>query len=127
MNLEWQHMFGSNSSDTASNRTMIHTESAISVPEPDHSLHDKSYIKCKFFISRISFDFFFIDRSASCKIELRELLARKQEAYYVSARGRELAEQAAWRSPLPPPGWRCRGTLVAHLHEHRGAINKQVS
>lgn len=39
-------------------------------------------------------------------------------------RSREWAEQAAWQPPLPPPGWRLRGSLVAHLHEHRNAITK---
>lgn len=25
---------------------------------------------------------------------------------------------------MPPPGWRLRGTLVAHVHEHRSVITK---
>lgn len=45
MNLEWQHMFGS-SDGGASSRTMIHSENTILPPEPDHSLHDKSYVEC---------------------------------------------------------------------------------
>lgn len=43
------------------------------------------------------------------------------DCYY---RGREWAEQAAWQPPLPPPGWRLRGSLVAHLHEHRATVTR---
>lgn len=39
-------------------------------------------------------------------------------------RSKDWAEQAAWHPQLPPPGWRLRGTLVAHLHEHRSPISK---
>ncbi|KAH3825412.1 hypothetical protein DPMN_127287 [Dreissena polymorpha] len=28
------------------------------------------------------------------------------------------------RTDLPPSNWRPRGLLVAHLHEHRGPINR---
>jgi phosphoinositide-3-kinase regulatory subunit 4 len=45
----------------------------------------------------------------------------------MAVRSREWAEQVAWRPPLPPPNWRLRGSLVAHLHEHRGAISRCVS
>lgn len=47
--------------------------------------------------------------------------------YHICYRSREWAEQTAWQPPLPPPGWRLRGSLVAYLHEHRGAITKLVS
>lgn len=39
-------------------------------------------------------------------------------------RSKEWSEQAAWQPQLPPPGWRLRGSLVAHLHEHRSAVTK---
>lgn len=44
--------------------------------------------------------------------------------YHYFNRSKEWAEQAAWQPQLPPPGWRLRGSLVAHLHEHRGPITK---
>lgn len=66
------------------------------------------------------------DRCAPCRSDLRKLIARKHELYVSMARSRELAEQAAWAPHIPPPGWRLRGSLVAHLHEHRGCVNKSV-
>lgn len=69
---------------------------------------------------------YYLDRSAPCRSELQELSRRKQELHTVAVRGREWAEQVAWRSPMPPPSWRLRGSLVAHLHEHRGAISRYV-
>lgn len=55
---------------------------------------------------------------------MSNLKGRQQEQYLESLRNREWAEHAAWRPQLPPPGWKLRGTLVAHLHEHRNAVNK---
>lgn len=65
-----------------------------------------------------------LDRCAPCKSELRKLIGRKQEMYNKTTRAREMAEQAAWGPHIPPPGWRLKGTLVAHLHEHRSSVNK---
>lgn len=55
---------------------------------------------------------------------MANLKSRQQEHYIEALRSKEYAEQAAWQPPLPPPGWHLRGLLVAHLHEHRAAINK---
>lgn len=46
---------------------------------------------------------------------------------HFSFRSKEWAEQAAWQPQLPPPGWRLRGSLVAHLHEHRGPVTRLVT
>ncbi|KAL0276782.1 UNVERIFIED_CONTAM: hypothetical protein PYX00_004283 [Menopon gallinae] len=118
MNSEWQHMFGNGDSlmqQTTKTSNMTVTADIPSSPqyslisEVDHSLHEKSYIQY---------------RCAPCRSDLRRLIARKQELYVSMARSRELAEQAAWAPHIPPPGWRLRGSLVAHLHEHRGSVNK---
>ncbi|KAF5307655.1 hypothetical protein FQR65_LT06710 [Abscondita terminalis] len=73
------------------------------------SLHERSYIQY---------------RTANCSVELRKLLGRQQDHFLEALRTKEWAEQAAWQPRLPPPGWRLRGSLVAHLHEHRGPITK---
>ncbi|KDR14050.1 phosphoinositide 3-kinase regulatory subunit 4 isoform X2 [Zootermopsis nevadensis] len=128
MNEEWQHMFGGTPeshsqhrlSDTGSmsppNGTSavgdIYASPQHSIDTDHTSLHERSYIEY---------------RSAPCRSELQELSRRKQELHTVAVRGREWAEQVAWRSPMPPPSWRLRGSLVAHLHEHRGAISRLVA
>ncbi|XP_071440948.1 phosphoinositide 3-kinase regulatory subunit 4 [Hetaerina americana] len=81
--------------------------------EVDHSLQEHSYIQY---------------RCAPCRLELRELLRRKQDQQAVAVSGRDWAEQSMWEPQrTPPPGWRLRGNLVAHLHEHRGAVNRLVA
>ncbi|XP_051157774.1 phosphoinositide 3-kinase regulatory subunit 4 isoform X2 [Leptopilina boulardi] len=80
----------------------------------DHSLHERSYIQY---------------RCAPCRLELRQLTYRKQEQYAAALRAQHWADNIAWQngSRLLPNGWRPRGALVAHLHEHRAAINRLVS
>ncbi|CAG9829186.1 unnamed protein product [Diabrotica balteata] len=78
-------------------------------PSSNVSLHERSYIQY---------------RKSNCYIELANLKARQQDHYFEALRNKEWAEQATWRPQLPPPGWRLRGVLVAHLHEHKGAVNK---
>lgn len=78
-------------------------------------------------------------------MDLTNLIMRQQEHYLEALRfaivtvllsmnairkfyrSKDWAEQAAWHPQLPPPGWRLRGTLVAHLHEHRSPITKLVT
>ncbi|CAH1115369.1 unnamed protein product [Psylliodes chrysocephalus] len=78
-------------------------------PSSNVSLHERSYIQY---------------RKSNCYIELANLKSRQQDHYFEALRNKEWAEQAAWRPQLPPPGWRLRGVLVAHLHEHKGIVNK---
>ncbi|XP_049778491.1 phosphoinositide 3-kinase regulatory subunit 4 [Schistocerca cancellata] len=127
MNEEWQTMFGTSDLQSPSTRysdggsmsppTSSMTGDAQSSPqhsiEADHSIHERSYIQY---------------RCAPCRLELRQLTARRQELHRVALQGREqLDEQEVWEPPLLPPTWRLRGALVAHLHEHRGAVNRLVS
>ncbi|KAG5888474.1 hypothetical protein JTB14_022104 [Gonioctena quinquepunctata] len=78
-------------------------------PSSNVSLHERSYIQY---------------RKSNCYIELANLKTRQQDHYLEALRSKEWAEQATWRPQLPPPGWRLRGILVAHLHEHKGPVNK---
>jgi phosphoinositide-3-kinase regulatory subunit 4 len=80
-------------------------------------------MKCKEFKCD---DVYCSDRCAPCRLELQQLAYRKQELHTVAVRSKEWAEQVAWKPLLPPPNWRLRGLLVAHLHEHRGAISRYV-
>lgn len=89
----------------------IHTSPQYSL-DTDHSLHERSYIQY---------------RCAPCHLELKKLIVRKQELYNNAVQGHEWCDPAMWEAPIPPPGWKLRGSLVAHLHEHKGAVNRIVS
>ncbi|XP_012287746.1 phosphoinositide 3-kinase regulatory subunit 4 isoform X2 [Orussus abietinus] len=80
----------------------------------DHSLHERSYIQY---------------RCAPCRLEVRQLTYRKQEQHAAALRAQHWADNIAWQSGsrLLPSGWRPRGIPVAHLHEHRAAVNRLVS
>ncbi|KOX70771.1 Phosphoinositide 3-kinase regulatory subunit 4 [Melipona quadrifasciata] len=80
----------------------------------DHSLHERSYIQY---------------RCAPCRLEVRQLTYRKQEQHAAALRAQHWADNIAWQagSRLLPSGWRPRGVPVAHLHEHRAAVNRLVS
>ncbi|KZC10923.1 Phosphoinositide 3-kinase regulatory subunit 4 [Dufourea novaeangliae] len=80
----------------------------------DHSLHERSYIQY---------------RCAPCRLEVRQLTYRKQEQHAAALRAQHWADNIAWQtgSRLLPSGWRPRGVPVAHLYEHRAAVNRLVS
>ncbi|KAJ8911373.1 hypothetical protein NQ315_014204 [Exocentrus adspersus] len=86
-----------------------HNQFVSGDPSSNISLHERSYIQY---------------RRSNCYIELANLKNKQQEHYFEALRSKEWEDQATWRPQLPVPGWRLKGRLVAHLHEHRGAINK---
>ncbi|XP_054259125.1 phosphoinositide 3-kinase regulatory subunit 4 isoform X2 [Macrosteles quadrilineatus] len=79
--------------------------------DTEYSIQERSYIQYRY---------------APCKLELRRLVSRRQELHAAATRAKDWAEHEAWIPPLPPPGWRLRGSLVAHLHEHKAAVNRLV-
>lgn len=123
MNEEWQAMFGTTEDcgspgRTAENRSVSpidsesghHTTSSIPSSKPISEGDKKGNIKC----------------ISSCKKELENLLAIKCEEHLECVRKRRALDTLAWDTRLPPPGWRPRGHLMAHLHEHHGAVNRLV-
>lgn len=66
----------------------------------------------------------FLECISSCKKELETLVAIKREEHLECVRKRRALDTLAWDTRLPPPGWRPRGHLMAHLHEHHGAVNR---
>nr|XP_045600663.1 phosphoinositide 3-kinase regulatory subunit 4-like isoform X2 [Procambarus clarkii] len=122
MNEEWQAMFGTAEDHSALSRATDNR--SVSPVEPDPASRtvpvtklpsvdgeNKGIIKC----------------ISSCKLELENLVAMKREEHLVCVKKHRAMETLAWDTRLPPPGWRPRGHLVAHLHEHRGAVNRLVS
>ena len=63
-------------------------------------------------------------RHAACKLELRNLVVKKRDQHSSDQMTKDLLDNAAWENRPPPPNWRRRGQLVAHLHEHKGAVNR---
>lgn len=123
MNEEWQAMFGTAEDRVSPNRAVDNrsvsptepdsaapTTSAPSTKLPSGEGENKGIIKCV----------------SSCKQEMENLVTMKREEHLVCVKKRRALETLAWDTRLPPPGWKPRGHLVAHLHEHRGAVNRLV-
>ncbi|XP_048405605.1 phosphoinositide 3-kinase regulatory subunit 4 isoform X2 [Stegostoma tigrinum] len=67
-------------------------------------------------------------RITTCATELQHLIQQKREQCNAERMAKQLMESAEWESKPPPPGWHPKGLLVAHLHEHKSAVNRiQVS
>ena len=61
---------------------------------------------------------------ASCQVNLRQLVYHKKAQHSDDQVTRDLLDNTVWESRPPPAGWKPKGLLVAHLHEHRGAVNR---
>ncbi|KAM9723786.1 LOW QUALITY PROTEIN: phosphoinositide 3-kinase regulatory subunit 4 [Menidia menidia] len=60
----------------------------------------------------------------TCRAELQQLLQQKREQCSAERMAKHMMESAEWESRPPPPGWHPKGLLVAHLHEHKAAVNR---
>uniref|UniRef100_A0A3Q2E000 Phosphoinositide 3-kinase regulatory subunit 4 n=1 Tax=Cyprinodon variegatus TaxID=28743 RepID=A0A3Q2E000_CYPVA len=63
-------------------------------------------------------------RLNTCRTELQQLLQQKREQCSAERMAKQMMESAEWESRPPPPGWHPKGLLVAHLHEHKAAVNR---
>ncbi|KFQ08428.1 Phosphoinositide 3-kinase regulatory subunit 4, partial [Haliaeetus albicilla] len=63
-------------------------------------------------------------RITTCKTELQQLIQQKREQCNAERLAKQMMENAEWESKPPPPGWHPKGLLVAHLHEHKSAVNR---
>ncbi|KAG5271243.1 hypothetical protein AALO_G00177500 [Alosa alosa] len=63
-------------------------------------------------------------RLTTCKAELQQLVQQKREQCTAERMAKQMMESAEWESRPPPPGWHPKGLLVAHLHEHKSAVNR---
>ncbi|KAJ8290827.1 hypothetical protein GJAV_G00018030 [Gymnothorax javanicus] len=63
-------------------------------------------------------------RLTTCKMELQQLVQQKREQCNAERMAKQMMESAEWESRPPPPGWHPKGLLVAHLHEHKSAVNR---
>lgn len=60
----------------------------------------------------------------SCHAELQLLLNKKRTEFAREQTVREAIDDPSREERPLPPKWRPRGTLVAHMHEHKGAIHR---
>ncbi|XP_047667509.1 phosphoinositide 3-kinase regulatory subunit 4 isoform X4 [Tachysurus fulvidraco] len=63
-------------------------------------------------------------RVTTCKAELQQLVQQKREQCNAERMAKQMMESAEWESRPPLPGWHPKGLLVAHLHEHKSAVNR---
>jgi len=64
---------------------------------------------------------------APCRRDHRDLLVKKMDQFCSDRAVAELMDStASWLDSdrRLPATWRPKGLLVAHLHEHRGAVNR---
>ncbi|KAL0985321.1 hypothetical protein UPYG_G00155450 [Umbra pygmaea] len=118
MNEEWKSMFGSQ-------------EPAVSAPQPttvpegtgvqNRKNTASSAVAMSQFAGGVST---YQRRLNTCKAELQQLVQQKREQCSAERMAKQMMESAEWESRPPPPGWHPKGLLVAHLHEHKSAVNR---
>ena len=59
---------------------------------------------------------------APCKVELDTLVHKKRREFYINSKKRASVYKSISSDRNPAPGWKPRGVLVAHLHEHQVKI-----
>ena len=52
-------------------------------------------------------------------MELDTLIQKKRQEFYINSKKRASVYKSISNDRNPAPGWKPRGVLVAHLHEHQ--------
>ncbi|XP_056142008.1 phosphoinositide 3-kinase regulatory subunit 4 isoform X2 [Lampris incognitus] len=116
MNEEWKSMFGSQ--EPASTQPS-------SVPEGPVSHSRKTTVPAAVpVVQSVAGGPTYQRRLNTCKAELQQLVQQKREQSSAERMAKQMMESAEWESRPPPPGWHPKGLLVAHLHEHKAAVNR---
>ncbi|CAL8288179.1 unnamed protein product [Merluccius merluccius] len=116
MNEEWRSMFGSQEPASA----LVPT-----VPDGPLSQGRKSAVAAAApVVQSVPGGSTYQRRLNTCKAELQQLVQQKREQCSAERMAKQMMESAEWESRPPPPGWHPKGLLVAHLHEHRAAVNR---
>ncbi|XP_055523812.1 phosphoinositide 3-kinase regulatory subunit 4 [Wyeomyia smithii] len=123
---EWQHMFTavdshspsptSPSNDSVASVLTVTNLAPPTQPTPTSSLVEYSMPE------RTAMQ----ERSAECRVEFENLIAKQKARYASYAVNRELRDPLMNASPLPA-SWKMNGTLVAHLHEHKAAVSRMTT
>ncbi|XP_072316340.1 phosphoinositide 3-kinase regulatory subunit 4 [Eucyclogobius newberryi] len=110
LNEEWKSMFGSQE-PTAASALPSESQKRSSVPPSVPLVQSWSGPG-------------FLRQVHSCRSDLQTLVQLKREQSSAERMAKHLMESAEWESRPPPPGWHPKGLLVAHLHEHKAAVNR---
>ncbi|KAK3104962.1 hypothetical protein FSP39_014143 [Pinctada imbricata] len=133
-NAEWKSMFGSTESEPSSTsdskskplQRSDTIEKKSNTEKPMSSSNSSSSTGS--FVTMTAGQITPEARYHPCKLELRNLVHKKRDLYSVDLLTKDLFENIAWESRPPPSNWKPKGILVAHLQEHRAAVNRiQVS
>uniref|UniRef100_A0A3Q3FLN7 non-specific serine/threonine protein kinase n=1 Tax=Labrus bergylta TaxID=56723 RepID=A0A3Q3FLN7_9LABR len=119
MNEEWKSMFGSQEPPSAQPATVKRRCSCGPV------LSGKSAVAPTLpVLQSVASGPAYQRRINTCKTELQQLVQQKREQCSAERMAKQMLESAEWESRPPPPGWHPKGLLVAHLHEHKAAVNR---
>ncbi|XP_057691095.1 phosphoinositide 3-kinase regulatory subunit 4 [Corythoichthys intestinalis] len=121
MNEEWKSMFGSQ--EPASNANAAATQ-ASTVPDGPSGQSRKNPAATPATQQSATSGLAYQRRANTCKVELQQLVQQKRDQCSAERMAKQMMESAEWESRPPPPGWHPKGLLVAHLHEHKAAVNR---
>ncbi|KAG1948213.1 phosphoinositide 3-kinase regulatory subunit [Pimephales promelas] len=120
LNEEWKSMFGS--LDPPSSTT---TTTPSTVPEAGSVQPRKTTVLPSIQVAQsVTGVSTYQRRITTCKAELQQLVQQKREQCNAERMAKQMMESAEWESRPPLPGWHPKGLLVAHLHEHKSAVNR---
>ncbi|XP_051922642.1 phosphoinositide 3-kinase regulatory subunit 4 [Hippocampus zosterae] len=122
MNEEWKSMFGSQEPATSAT---VASAQANTVPDGPSSQSRKNAAAPALAVQQsVTSGLAYQRRLNTCKAELQQLVQQKRDQCSAERMAKQMMESAEWESRPPPPGWHPKGLLVAHLHEHKAAVNR---
>ncbi|XP_061885756.1 phosphoinositide 3-kinase regulatory subunit 4 [Entelurus aequoreus] len=119
MNEEWKSMFGSQEPATAATPPSTATDGG-----PSSQARKSSASPATSALQSATSGPAYQRRINTCKAELQQLVQQKRDQCSAERKAKQMMESAEWESRPPPPGWHPKGLLVAHLHEHKAAVNR---
>uniref|UniRef100_A0A667Z7L3 non-specific serine/threonine protein kinase n=1 Tax=Myripristis murdjan TaxID=586833 RepID=A0A667Z7L3_9TELE len=128
MNEEWKSMFGSQEPPSPQPATVT-KQTSVSPPGgatdgPASQSRKSTVAPAVPVVQSVASGPAYQRRINTCKAELQQLVQQKREQCSAERMAKQMMESAEWESRPPPPGWHPKGLLVAHLHEHKAAVNR---
>ncbi|XP_051999525.1 phosphoinositide 3-kinase regulatory subunit 4 isoform X2 [Xyrauchen texanus] len=118
LNEEWKSMFGSLDPPSSAQTPSTVPEGGAVQPRKTTALPNIQVVQSLTGVSTYQ------RRITTCKAELQQLVQQKREQCSAERMAKQMMESAEWESRPPLPGWHPKGLLVAHLHEHKSAVNR---
>uniref|UniRef100_A0A8C2D4P7 non-specific serine/threonine protein kinase n=1 Tax=Cyprinus carpio TaxID=7962 RepID=A0A8C2D4P7_CYPCA len=118
LNEEWKSMFGSLDPPSLAQTPSTIPEGGAMQPRKTTALPNIQVVQS------VSGASTYQRRITTCKAELQQLVQQKREQCNAERMAKQMMESAEWESRPPLPGWHPKGLLVAHLHEHKSAVNR---